>query len=130
MWLSSITRLNTLPDPRAFLEEVYRILAPDGIIVVGVPNFASFMSQLIPRALGGITAGPASMALYAADPAQDAAPRKLLHGPLNDRRTVHHHPNRVKDLALQLASRTANGDGRGDSMLAVAGKCTDDDTAG
>lgn len=122
--------LEHVPDPRAFLEEVYRILAPDGIIVVGVPNFASFMSQLMRERWAGLLP---DQHLWHFTP---QTLRKMLRranfctARLTIEPHVHHHPNRVKDLALQLASRTANSIGRGDSMLAVAGKCTDDDTAG
>lgn len=38
--------LEHLPDPIEILDEIYRILKHDGILVIGVPNFGSYMSKL------------------------------------------------------------------------------------
>lgn len=119
--------LEHISDPRAFLTEVYRILAPTGIIVVGVPNFASLMSQLMRERWAGLLP---DQHLWHFTP---RTLHKMLRraGFCTARLTiephVHHHPNRLKGLVLQAASWTANRLGRGDSMLAIAGKCTSDD---
>ncbi|GIV83545.1 MAG: hypothetical protein KatS3mg052_0552 [Candidatus Roseilinea sp.] len=56
--------LEHMPDPLGTLHEVYRILANDGALLVGVPNFASLNVASDARSLGRATARSTSLAPY------------------------------------------------------------------
>lgn len=46
--------LEHLPDPRAYLDSARELLAPDGRLVVQVPNAASWQFRLLGRAWNGV----------------------------------------------------------------------------
>jgi len=55
--LAGITMLHVLehlPDPRAFLAAAHNLLAPDGRLVVHVPNAASWQFRLLGRSWNGV----------------------------------------------------------------------------
>jgi SAM-dependent methyltransferase len=118
--------LEHVANPRGFLEEVYRILAPGGIVVVGVPNFASLMSQMLRGRWAGLLPDQHLWHFTPQTLQQMLRNTNFCTAQLVIEPHVHHHPNRLKDITLQVLSWTANRLGRGDSLLAVAQKCDDD----
>jgi SAM-dependent methyltransferase len=46
--------LEHLPDPRAYITAAYHLLAPDGRLVIHVPNAASWQFRLLGRAWNGV----------------------------------------------------------------------------
>lgn len=114
--------LEHLPQPLDTLREACRVLKDDGVLLVGVPNFASFMSRVMRERWAGLLP---DQHLWHFTPltltrALRQAGFRVLR--LTAEPHIHRHPNRVKNLALGVLSRIGNALGRGDSLIAIAAK--------
>jgi 2-polyprenyl-3-methyl-5-hydroxy-6-metoxy-1,4-benzoquinol methylase len=114
--------LEHVPAPRQFLEEVQRILAPEGVVLVGVPNYASLMSSLMRERWAGLlpdqhlwhfTPKTLNLILQRAG----CHVEKITVEPY-----VHRHPNKLKAGVLRILGWAAEQLGRGDSLIAIAHK--------
>ncbi len=117
--------LEHVPQPVPMLRETRRILADDGILVVGVPNFASLMAQLLRFHWAGLVPDqhrwhfePRTLKMM------------LAHAGFQIRRLVvqpssHQHSNWATYLVLRCLTTLGNAMGRGESLLVIAAKNKD-----
>ena len=111
--------LEHIPEPLPFLREMGRILKPDGLLVIGVPNFASLMSGLLRERWHGLLPDqhywhftPATLTRMLGE--AGFAPRRI-----DTRAGPHRHASRIKALALNAVVAAANRINRGESLLAL-----------
>ena len=114
--------LEHTPQPLEMLCEARRILADDGILVVGVPNFDSLMAHIMRTRWAGLLPDqhlwhftPRTLRLIL----QRAGfvMRTLIVQP-----ATHHHRNWMKRFVLRIITTVGNLAQRGESLLAVAAK--------
>lgn len=115
--------LEHVPEPRPFLTEVRRILAPDGVLVVGVPNFAGLMAQIMRGRWAGLLPDQHLWHFTPQTLREMLQRTQFCVSQLAAVPHVHHHANPWKNAALYGLSWAANQLGRGDSLLAAAQPC-------
>lgn len=114
--------LEHVPDPLPFLREMGRILKPDGLLVIGVPNFGSLMSAVMRERWHALLPDqhywhftPATLARMLR--AAGFAPRRI-----HTQTGSHKHASRARALALNAVVVIANIVNRGENLLALCGK--------
>jgi 2-polyprenyl-3-methyl-5-hydroxy-6-metoxy-1,4-benzoquinol methylase len=114
--------LEHLPRPLAVLREAHRVLARDGVLVVGVPNVASLMARIMRHRWAGLLPDqhlwhftPRTLRLMLSRGGFVTV--RLIAQPAK-----HHHPNPFKRLALNSIGAVANSLRRGEALLAIAKK--------
>ncbi len=114
--------LEHIAELRVFLQELHRILADDGILVVGVPNFGGLFSTLMRSRWAGLlpdqhywhfTAGTLRQLLTVAG----FSVKKIYVEP-----HIHRHQHLVKNIALRALSQLATWTRSSDDLLAIACK--------
>lgn len=114
--------LEHVPDPLSFLREMGRLLKPDGLLVIGVPNFGSLMSSLMRARWHALlpdqhywhfTPATLSRMLQAAG----FVPRRVI-----TQTGSHKHASRARALALNAIVAVARPLNRSEGLLALCGK--------
>jgi hypothetical protein len=107
------------------LREIKRILADDGILVLGVPNWASLMSHIMRSRWAGLLPDQ-HLWHFTPHTLQLMLDRAGLHiRELVVQPTAHHHPIWIRHIILRCITTIGNTLGRGESLVAIAQKSHD-----
>ena len=114
--------LEHVPDPLPFLREMDRILKPDGLLVIGVPNFGSLMSAVMRERWHALLP---DQHYWHFTPA--TLTRMLEEAGFSPRRVMtqtgsHKHASRARALALNAIVAVAKRLDRSEGLLALCGK--------
>jgi len=114
--------LEHVPDPLPFLREMGRILKPDGLLVIGVPNFGSLMSSVMRERWHALLPDqhywhftPATLARMLRE--AGFVPRRVI-----TQTGSHKHASRARALALNAIVAVAKRLNRSEGLLALCVK--------
>lgn len=114
--------LEHVPAPVPFLQEMGRILKPDGLLVIAVPNFASVMALVMRERWAGLKPEQ-HLWHFAPDTLRRLLARAGFHTQeVSSDPYIHHHPNPAKNVVLVALSGFGSAIGRSDYMTAFAVK--------
>lgn len=112
--------LEHIPEPLPFLREARRLLAPGGLLAIGVPNHASLMSTVMGARWHSLLPDQHYWHFTPATLTRMLREAGFAPNVMNTGGGRHVHPNAAKALALNLVVAIANRVGRGEALIALA----------